>query len=230
MKSTISCVSRSAMVFKFKRSIGLIFCLRIPALLIVCALVLVAFFGVSPTLQIVTFTATSVFTPIMMAVLIDVGKHSDVPDATVVSVGLLALYVPVCMGHLLQRVLTIEFSVSLESAQTLLILTLISLLFAFLINPQSKEARYISIETADTKRQTLSDFKTVIDRVRVLGDERNLTDREIEIAKLLALGRSKAYIAQELFITENTVRTHSKHIYAKLNINSKNELLKLLDL
>ncbi|MFQ8869257.1 MAG: helix-turn-helix transcriptional regulator, partial [Eggerthella lenta] len=40
--------------------------------------------------------------------------------------------------------------------------------------------------------------------------------------------RSKSYIAESLFISENTVRSHSKHIYAKLDVHSKQEILDLI--
>ena len=37
-----------------------------------------------------------------------------------------------------------------------------------------------------------------------------------------------ASIAEELFISENTVRTHCKHIYSKLDIHSRQELSDLV--
>ena len=39
------------------------------------------------------------------------------------------------------------------------------------------------------------------------------------------MGRSAKYIAEELTISHNTTRTHIKHVYEKLNIHSKQELL-----
>ena len=45
---------------------------------------------------------------------------------------------------------------------------------------------------------------------------------------LLCQGRSKSYIAESLFISENTVRSHSKNIYRKLGVHSKQELLDLV--
>lgn len=45
---------------------------------------------------------------------------------------------------------------------------------------------------------------------------------------MLVKGRSKSYIAETLFISENTVRSHSKHIYQKLGVHSKQEVLDLL--
>ena len=42
------------------------------------------------------------------------------------------------------------------------------------------------------------------------------------------MGRSAKYIADELMISHNTTRTHIKHVYEKLNIHSKQELLDLV--
>ena len=52
--------------------------------------------------------------------------------------------------------------------------------------------------------------------------------REAEILGLIAMGRSAKYIAEELTISHNTTRTHIKHVYEKLNIHSKQELLDLV--
>lgn len=54
-----------------------------------------------------------------------------------------------------------------------------------------------------------------------------LTDRETEIAFLLARGRSRPYIREKLFISKNTVATHIRHIYGKLGVHSKEELIDL---
>ncbi len=58
--------------------------------------------------------------------------------------------------------------------------------------------------------------------------ENGLTPREVEILGLIAMGRSAKYIAEELLISHNTTRTHIKHVYEKLNIHSKQELLDLV--
>ena len=61
-----------------------------------------------------------------------------------------------------------------------------------------------------------------------VGKEHDLTPREIEVMELICKGRSKAYIAETLFVAENTVRSHSKHLYTKLNVHSKQELIDLV--
>ena len=43
--------------------------------------------------------------------------------------------------------------------------------------------------------------------------------------RLLAEGRSLPYVQEKLFISEGTARTHIKHIYTKLDVHSKQEML-----
>ena len=50
-----------------------------------------------------------------------------------------------------------------------------------------------------------------------------LTDREMEVLKLVATGRNNREIAKELFITENTVKNHVRNILEKLNLHSRME-------
>lgn len=50
-----------------------------------------------------------------------------------------------------------------------------------------------------------------------------LTKREIEVLKLLAESKSNREIAAELFISEETVKSHVKKIFRKLNLKSRTE-------
>lgn len=56
-----------------------------------------------------------------------------------------------------------------------------------------------------------------------------LSARETEVMELIARGNSVARIAEELVVSENTIRTHSKRIYTKLAIHKKQELLDLIE-
>lgn len=44
----------------------------------------------------------------------------------------------------------------------------------------------------------------------------------------IARGYTVARTAEELIVSENTIRTHSKHIYAKLDVHKKQELIDML--
>ena len=50
-----------------------------------------------------------------------------------------------------------------------------------------------------------------------------LTEREIEVLKLVARGMNNRDIAKELFISENTVKNHVRNILEKLQIHSRME-------
>jgi DNA-binding NarL/FixJ family response regulator len=48
-----------------------------------------------------------------------------------------------------------------------------------------------------------------------------LSDREREILALIGAGRSNSEIADELFISMATVKTHVRHVFAKLNLRDR---------
>ncbi|HTK44573.1 MAG TPA: LuxR C-terminal-related transcriptional regulator [Patescibacteria group bacterium] len=50
-----------------------------------------------------------------------------------------------------------------------------------------------------------------------------LTEREIEVVRLLALGLQNDAIAERLFVSRNTVKTHLTHVYAKLGVQTRTE-------
>ena len=60
---------------------------------------------------------------------------------------------------------------------------------------------------------------------RVLRGMRNplprLTDREIEVLRLMATGAANKEIARTLFVTEATVKSHVAHIFTKLGVDSR---------
>ena len=55
-----------------------------------------------------------------------------------------------------------------------------------------------------------------------------LSQRELEVLYLFAQGRSASWIAENLIISKNTVRTHLRAIYSKLDIHSRQDLLDFL--
>jgi LuxR family maltose regulon positive regulatory protein len=50
-----------------------------------------------------------------------------------------------------------------------------------------------------------------------------LSQQELRVLRLLAAGLSNADIAQELVVSNNTIKTHVKSIYRKLNVKSRDE-------
>ena len=54
-------------------------------------------------------------------------------------------------------------------------------------------------------------------------------EAEIEVLFLLAKGRNRAYIREELVIGDETVKSHIKSIYRKADVHSQQELIDLLE-
>jgi NarL family two-component system response regulator LiaR len=52
----------------------------------------------------------------------------------------------------------------------------------------------------------------------------NLTERELEVVRLIAQGCSNAEIAQNLVISDKTVKTHVSNILSKLNLQDRTQL------
>jgi DNA-binding NarL/FixJ family response regulator len=48
-----------------------------------------------------------------------------------------------------------------------------------------------------------------------------LSDREVEVLRLLARGRSMRQIGERLYISQSTVHTHVAHIYEKAEVNTR---------
>lgn len=60
-------------------------------------------------------------------------------------------------------------------------------------------------------------------RSGALDAARTLTDREVEVLRFLARGLTTAQTSAELFISENTVKTHIRHILEKLEVTNRAE-------
>ncbi|WP_027764965.1 response regulator [Streptomyces hazeniae] len=71
----------------------------------------------------------------------------------------------------------------------------------------------------------LTEFKSMIQRTdeSKLVPAPRLTDRELEVLKLVATGKNNRDIAKELFISENTVKNHVRNILEKLQLHSRME-------
>lgn len=66
-------------------------------------------------------------------------------------------------------------------------------------------------------------------RCEAIGEEYYLSQREIEVMQLFMQGYTMSSIAKELFISENTVKTHTRRLYLKLGINKKQQLFNLVN-
>jgi DNA-binding NarL/FixJ family response regulator len=91
----------------------------------------------------------------------------------------------------------------------------------YLLKDSAAEEIVAAIRDAAAGRFVLSPELTSR-MVQVLRAPRvKLTDRELEVLRLLATGASNREIAKELFVTEATVKTHLVHVFDKLGVDSR---------
>ncbi|PIT98929.1 MAG: DNA-binding response regulator [Bdellovibrionales bacterium CG10_big_fil_rev_8_21_14_0_10_45_34] len=55
--------------------------------------------------------------------------------------------------------------------------------------------------------------------------QKGLSNREAEVAELVTKGLSNKEVANQLFVTEKTVKFHLTNIYKKMNVKSRSQLI-----
>jgi ATP/maltotriose-dependent transcriptional regulator MalT len=73
---------------------------------------------------------------------------------------------------------------------------------------------------SDAAHSALESLSAEVSTTSTLADS-NLSQRELEVLRLLARGKRNRAIAQELVVSEKTVATHVSHIFTKLSVTSR---------
>ncbi|MEG0322831.1 MAG: helix-turn-helix transcriptional regulator [Raoultibacter sp.] len=91
------------------------------------------------------------------------------------------------------------------------------------------EIDFVNAEQVSSEGETaLASSVGYQNRVSEMAAQFFLTSREIDVLSLLIAGRNGPYISEHLFVSENTVKSHIRHIYTKLNVHNRQELLDLM--
>lgn len=149
----------------------------------------------------------------------------DKNPAKILGIGLSANVFGVMLGGFIgNQILTLDNQNLNPSVLALVVVFIILILFPLLHKQLSillKDHAFLTIlseVSAAEQTKVISSF-TKIGR---------LTERESEIATLLLKGRTYKMIAEELYLSQNTIKTHIKNIYSKFNIQSRMELVNLI--
>lgn len=161
---------------------------------------------------------------LLWAMLADVAHHSALSPLVIFGGGWTAYCLSFPVGQIVGGVLD---ATGMGEAVVGLIVYLLALATVFLLSERDFSRRRIFADLEEPPLPT-----SMNDAVRgacvAIGSAHELTAREVEVMYLICMGRSKGYIAESLSISENTVRSHSRHLYAKLEVHSKQELLDLV--
>jgi len=100
------------------------------------------------------------------------------------------------------------------------------------LDPPLHQALPVKVDGSEQLRPKPGPVKVfLMRRLRHLtrGDDRTLTVRERDVMRLAAQGLTNKAIAQELNITEGTIKLHLHNIYRKLGIKSRFALVALVN-
>lgn len=84
----------------------------------------------------------------------------------------------------------------------------------------------IPLMRSTKEQESISDH--ISRRHHDLAQAHHLSPRETDVFLLLAQGRSRPYISDELYLSDGTVKTHISHIYKKFGVHTREELLTIV--
>jgi DNA-binding CsgD family transcriptional regulator len=116
------------------------------------------------------------------------------------------------------RFLLVEHSVEIYAGVVAAIFAVLGIWLGFKLTRTRVEERVVVKEVRVTV-PTTTPF--TIDRARL--DALGITQRELEILQLIAGGLSNREIAERLFVSENTVKTHSSRLFDKLDARRRTQ-------
>lgn len=155
--------------------------------------------------------------------LVDIAHHSRTPLYVVFAAGWGIIQLSMALGAALtlHAVESLGLTVDLVAIMLLAALAMGSL---FLLNNAELSDVFVGSHSEDAaESETMQDV--LMRSCQKLRAHHGLTEREAEVVLLIAQGHTQAYCAEALVVSINTIRSHMKHIYAKMDIHSKDELL-----
>ena len=168
--------------------------------------------------------AVSLIVMLLWLVLADIAHHSDHHPYLIFGLGW-GLYVGAnYLGLVLVCLVAGGATMTAELGVALLWATGVVMAFCLETRDPDVQRLFADLRT----KVDPEEFASIDERCEQLGQQYGLTGREIDVLKLLAKGRSKIYIAETLYISENTVRGHSRRLYTKLGVHTRDELQAML--
>ena len=171
-----------------------------------------------------------VYLSLVVGVAAEAAGQIRVPFAIVWGVALGALALGAALGSslaLMMESLDLQGHVSVTAIAAMVLAVIAS--DVVLTRGSLARAYKRAVTAAGGKEAESADGGTPFDeRVAAVAEVYALTEREAEVLGILARGHGLGRVQEVLFIAEGTAITHRRHIYQKLDVHSKAELIDLV--
>jgi DNA-binding CsgD family transcriptional regulator len=153
-------------------------------------------------------------------------RRGDVPGGWIVCWGMLSIQLGQFLGSMasayLVGLISSNFQLAMLSALTVFIILLIAI---FVFGNTSTDTGWGFLRPIEEV-----DYASPFERCCVrMARTYALSPRETEIFFLLARGRNRAFISEELTVSDETVKSHIKNIYRKADVHSQQQIIDLID-
>lgn len=171
-----------------------------------------------------------VYLSLVVGIAAEAAGQIRVPFAIVWGVALGALALGAALGSslaLMMESLDLQGHVSVTAIAAMVLAVIAS--DVVLTRGSLARAYKRAVTAAGGKKAESADGGTPFDeRVAAVAEVYALTEREAEVLGILARGHGLGRVQEVLFIAEGTAITHRRHIYQKLDVHSKAELIDLV--
>ena len=116
------------------------------------------------------------------------------------------------------RFLVIEHSIEIYGGLIALLFTVLGIWLGLKLTRTKEKVVIKEVPIAAARHFTLNEARR---------QELGITPRELEILELIARGLSNREIAEQLFVSENTVKTHSSRLFDKLSARRRTQAVQL---
>lgn len=193
----------------------------VAAAMLLCYMAVANDFGVPSD-----FISTGIYTFFCMIAQISIalgvaGTHAREFSAPMIWSGFLALFITF-------SILGLALGGLLSDEQPFMPQTITALYCVYLVAQSVRSLWKSSLASRDGGFEPADEESGYARRCEKLAADFSLSPREKEIAGYLGRGHACPYIAKTLIISESTVYTHSRNIYRKVGIQSKEELIQIL--
>ncbi|MDR0515203.1 MAG: LuxR C-terminal-related transcriptional regulator [Coriobacteriaceae bacterium] len=191
-------------------------------------MLLPVFTGNSEIESIIALAGYGTFNVLIWILLGEVSFTFRLSSVMVFGIGWGMVTLGVLLGSAAGQLIFLSSPFSPQALSLIALLATLAILVSYMFVFKERDLEEL-VKPEDETNAALSRQPRFQVRIRQIAEEYRLSPKETEITILFAKGRSSTRIQEDLFLSRGTVTTHLRHIYQKLGVHDRQELLDLIE-